>query len=393
MGLSADRQAAIWALSVTQTLGYACLYYIFAALVVQWQADFGWGKPALALGPTCAIALAGLMSPVSGRLVDRGWSRALLSGGAILGAGALAVLATATTQTQYMIAWVLIGVAQGAVLYEVCFAFLIRRLGPDARAAIIRVTLVAGFASTLAFPVAAFVSEAFGWRIVVWLAAGVVLCLQTPLNFWAVSTLRRGEVHPSEQENTAASVALRRALRSLRFWLLGAVMALLSLNHWMMIAFAIPVFTDLGATMALAITAASLVGPAQVVGRMVLMRFDASIGNWRVLTLCLFGMALGVIALWLAGAAAGMVLVYAVAQGSAMGVMTILRPVLISDVMGQAGYGAIAGSIQVMPLMAGAAAPLLGGVMFGIGGAGALIWLSAVLIALGFAGTLVLRRL
>ena len=123
------------------------------------------------------------------------------------------------------------------------------------------------------------------------------------------------------------------------------------------------------------------------------MRFDAKFDNWQVLRLCLGGMAVGVGALWLAGAAAQLVLVFALAQGAAIGVMTILRPVLIAQVMGQAGYGAIAGSIQVMPLMAGAAAPLVGGVLFGVGGAAALIWASAALITLGFAGTAVLRRL
>ena len=158
-----DRRGAIWTLAVTQTLGYPCLYYIFAALVVQWQDDLGWSKRALALGPTCAIVVAGCMAPFVGRLIDHGWSRALLSGGSVVGAGALALLATTTTQVQYIAAWVLIGVAQGTVLYEVCFAFLIRRLGPDARAAIIRVTLVAGFASTLAFPVAAGGSLAWVW--------------------------------------------------------------------------------------------------------------------------------------------------------------------------------------------------------------------------------------
>ena len=387
------KRAAIWALAVTQTLGYACLYYIFAALVVQWSADLGWSKTTLALGPSLAITLASCAAPFAGRLIDRGWSRALLVGGSVVGGIALCGLAVVNTPAQYYGAWAVLGLAQASALYEVCFAFLIRRLGGAARAAIIRVTLVAGFASTLAFPVAALVSDAYGWRAVVWLAAGVVLSVQAPLNFWAVSVIRRGEVHDTADETASAKAALRRALRSGRFWLLGSVLALLSLNHWMLTAFVIPMFADLGASTGMAVLAASLVGPAQVAGRFVLMRFDATFDNWQVLRLCLGGMAVGVGALWLAGAAAQLVLVFALAQGAAIGVMTILRPVLIAQVMGQAGYGAIAGSIQVMPLMAGAAAPLVGGVLFGVGGAAALIWASAALITLGFAGTAVLRRL
>lgn len=388
-----QRRAAIWALAVTQTLGYACLYYIFAALVVQWHDDFGWSKAQLAVGPTVAIVIAAATAPFVGRWVDRGLTRQMMTAGALMGTAGLMTLASARDYPGYLFAWVFIGAAQAHLLYEVCFAFLIRRLGPDARAAIIRVTLVAGFASTIAFPVAAFVSAAYGWRTVVVLAAGVVLAVQLPLNHWAVGVLRKGELHHSKQDVDDGKAALHAALRSRRFWLLGGVLALLSLNHWMMIAFVIPVFTGLGASTAMAVLAASLIGPAQVVGRLVLMGLDARAGNWAVLTLCLGGMALGVGALVLAGAAPQMIFVYATAQGAAIGVMTILRPVLIGDVMGQVGYGAIAGSIQVMPLMAGAAAPVLGGVLFGLGGAGALIWVSACLITLGFAGTIALRRL
>lgn len=387
------RRVAIWALAVTQTLAYACLYYIFAALVVQWGEGFGWSKPALALGPTLAIAIAGVLAPFAGRLIDTGWSQALLTGGSALGAVALVILALAESYVQYITAWLLIGAAQAAVLYEACFAFLIRRLGPEARAAIIRVTLVAGFASTLAFPVAAFVAEAQGWRAAVWLAAVVVLTVQMPLNWWAVGTLRRGEVHATAEEEAEDRAALRRALRSARFWVLGGVLAVLSLNHWMLIAFILPVFTDLGAPMPFAVVAASLIGPSQVVGRLILLRFDRHSGNWAVLTLCLTGMTLGVLTLALAGAVPNLIFGYAVLQGAAIGVMTILRPVLIADVMGQAGYGAIAGSLQVLPLMAGAASPLVGGLLFDAGGAGALIWTSAALIACGFIGTRLLRRL
>lgn len=389
----AERRWAIWALAVTQTLGYACLYYIFAALVVQWSADFGWSKTTLALGPSCAILLAGVLAPIMGRLIDRGWSRALLTGGSLLGGVALGILATATTQTQYMIAWVLIGAAQGAALYEVCFAFLIRRLGADARAAIIRVTLVAGFASTLAFPTAAVVSQAFGWRAVVWLAVGVVLLVQMPLNWWASGVLRRGELHPTAEEDATARAALRAAFGSARFWILGGVLGVLALNHWMMIAFVIPVFTDLGVALASAVLAASLIGPAQVIGRLALMRFDARLSNWQSFAWCFGGMLAGVCALWLANVVPFAVFAYAIAQGGAMGVMTILRPVLIAEVMGQAGYGAIAGSVQVMPLLAAAIAPLMGGVLFGWGGAVPFIWCSFALIALGAIGATALRRL
>jgi len=380
------KQAAIWALAVTQTLGYACLFYIFAALVVQWSADLGWSKAALALGPTLAIAISGIAAPFMGGMIDRGWSRALLTSGSIVGGLALCGLAMVTTQAQYYAAWCVLGLAQAAALYEVCFAFLIRRMGDGARGAIIRVTLVAGFASTLTFPTAALISDAYGWRAAIWLAAAVVLCVQAPLNYWAASVIRLGEAPSTPQENAGAN--------SLRFWVLGLVLSVLALNHWMLLAFIIPLFTDLGASTVAAIFAASVVGPAQVVGRLLLMRFDDALwDNWQAFFVCTGVLAIGVIALWWAGGAPRLVLVFAITQGAAMGVMTILRPVLIAQVLGQAGYGAIAGSIQALPLMAGAAAPLLGGALFGWHGASALISTSAILIIVAAIGAVVLRRI
>ena len=163
MGMNRVSARAVWILAVTQTLGYACFYYIFATLVVQWTADLGWSKPQLAMGPTLAIVISGSMAPFMGRLIDRGYGRLLLTGGSLVGAGALLFLAQAETRTQYLAAWAFLGVAQASALYEVCFALIIRRLGDDARRAIIRVTLVAGFASTIAFPAGAVLSEAYGW--------------------------------------------------------------------------------------------------------------------------------------------------------------------------------------------------------------------------------------
>ena len=72
------RGRAVWMLAAGQTLGYACLYYIFAALILSWQADLGWDKAALALGPTIAIVLSAGLAPVFGRLVDRGYGPEML---------------------------------------------------------------------------------------------------------------------------------------------------------------------------------------------------------------------------------------------------------------------------------------------------------------------------
>ena len=90
------------------------------------------------------------------------------------------------------------------------------------------------------------------------------------------------------------------------------------------------------------------------------------------------------------GAGAAMVLAYVTLQGAAMGVMTILRPVLIADVMGPDNYGAVAGAIQMPALVAGAVAPMLGALL--IEGPG--LWaLMAASLGFSLAAAALLRAL
>jgi hypothetical protein len=112
----------------------------------------GWGKATLAAGPTLAFLIMAMLTPFSGRLVDRGLGGEMLIWGPVLAAARVAGLGLAISPSGWMAAWALIGLAQTGCLYETCFAFLTRRLGTAARAAITRVTLVVGFAGTLTFP-------------------------------------------------------------------------------------------------------------------------------------------------------------------------------------------------------------------------------------------------
>ncbi|WP_377505643.1 MFS transporter [Octadecabacter sp. R77987] len=357
------RSGAVWGLALGQTLGYACLYYVFGALIIAWQADLGWSKSALALGPTVAILIAAVLAPVMGRLVDRGVGAWLLTGGAAFGALALFTLGRIETQAQYLAAWAMIGVAQAACLYEVSFAFLVRRLGPSARAAIVRITLIAGFAGTLAFPAGALLSDAFGWRGAVTVAALVMLFILMPVQGWAVFRLRRDAPVPTVESAAADMAATATALRRPAFWALGAALAAIALDHWLLVQFMVPILVEQGHSHGFAVGIAALIGPAQVAGRLLLLTIEKSLSTGRAMLIALAGLFLATGLLIFAGVAPWLAVVFGIMHGGAIGSMTILRPVVIQAVLGQAGYGAIAGFIQIGPLLAGAAAPILGAVL------------------------------
>ncbi len=378
------RSPAIWALACGQTLGYACLYYVFAALVLDWTASLGWEKPVLAAGPTLAILIAAALAPAMGKVVDRGRGPEVLAGGAALGALALVWLSRVETPAGWLAGWAAIGVAQAACLYEVCFAFLIRRLGAAARAAIVRVTLVAGFASTLAFPGFAALAEAFGGRGAVLAGAAAMLLGAVPLNIWGARVIRRAAPPPAGP--AARGAGLRGAFRVGRFWGLAAVFGLISLNHWMIMAFLVPLLVAQGTAPPVAVLAAATVGPAQVAGRLALLAVETRIGTALAARLTLAGMVVAAAVLMAAGLAPVLVFAYTLTQGAAMGIVTILRPAMIAEVMGPEDYGTVAGAIQVPGLVAAALAPMLGALVLDGPGAGALTALSLALALAALAG-------
>ena len=384
--------AAVWLLAVGQTLGYAALLYLFGAILLAVEADTGWPRATLALGPTVSLLVAAACAPVMGRLVDAGQAARLLPGGAALGALAVAALAFATTPTMWVVTWGVIGLAYAASLYDVCFAFLTRRLGPGARAAITRVTLVAGFASTLAFPAGAGLAEAFGWRVAALVFAGVQIGVTVPINLYATARLRRLERAGATGPRTAETGALRAAMRRPAFWALAAVLGLASLNHGMLVTYALPLMADRGATDAMAVLAASCVGPAQVAGRVILMLSEGRVGLNRAACAMMAGFVAGAALLLLAGVAWWLIFAYAVAQGMAIGMMSILKPVIIAEVLGRRGFGTIAGTVAVATALGTAAAPVTGALVQKIGGMTGMIWLALAMACAAAALTALVFR-
>lgn len=357
----AGREAdlAVWCLALGQFIAYAALLYSFPALLVAAEAGTGWSKSALALGPTVALAVAAVVSPLCGRLVDRGWGGEMLVGAPIIGAAGLVAASFAGGQAGWVAGWALAGVAQGAGFYDGCFAFLIRRLGPDARAAIIRITLVAGFAGTFTYPVGAWAAEVYGWRVALTIFAALLAICGAGVNAWGVILLRRGARAGGRAYADPPDV-LKRAMRQRVFWLIGLIFALVYIAHGIIITFAIPLFQGQGASHAAAVWAAALVGAAQVAGRVLFMgwgRHFSLVGLVRSVLLTMVGAAL---VLWLAGAAPGLIFVVAAMQGAAIGIVSILRPILIADALGSEGFGVISGALAIGVLAGAAVAPWVG---------------------------------
>ncbi len=392
-------QGPIWLLAIGQTAGYGTLYYFFAALLPSLETGFGWSKTLLSLGPTLSIVISALSAPLAGRLIDRGYGGGLLIWGAALGACALAALSLVEGLGTYLVVWAVLGLAHSASLYEVCFSFLTVVQTPSARPAITRVTLVAGFASSLAFPAGALMAGEWGWRGAVLGFAVVQACVTVPVNWLAVRTLQAREAAhvPNEPPHDHGAVSnaksvLAQALRRVEFWLVAAIFGAMALNHAMIVTYFLPIFDDRGASPAMAVLAASCIGPAQVAGRLVLMLNESRIGTGRAVRISVIWLAMGAPILVAAAAAPGLIFLFALLQGSAMGMSSILRPVLTAEVLGRQAFGAISGVLAMAPTLATACAPFLGAVLIAASGIDGLLAMAFLLALLALGAALILRR-
>jgi MFS family permease len=384
--------AAVWLLALGQTLIYAGCYYSFPALLPDLEAATGWTKAELALGPTLAFLLMAVLTPFTGRLVDRGLGGEMLVWLPGLAALGVAGLGLVGSPAGWLALWAVIGVAQAGSLYETCFAFLTRRLGTGARAAITRVTLVAGFAGTLAFPLGHWLGSALGGQGALIAFAGLMV-LVMPLNALAVRQLRRRErvglvIPPSPPG------VLQAALRKPAFWIIAGSFLAVYLNHGILITYALVLFADRGAEAGLAALAAAAIGPAQVAGRLLLLAAGARVTTAQATLAALASIVLAGGLLWLAGAAPLLIFAFSVAQGAGIGLTSILRPVLIAEILGRPGFGAISGAAAVAPILASAGAPSVGALLLALGGPGLVyaVCLALAVVGLALMALLLARR-
>ena len=175
-GISA-RGVVIGALGTTQTLAWASSYYLPAILADDMANAAGVPRAWVFAAFSGALLLTAALGPWVGRLIDRRGGRGVLAVSNIVFAIGLAVLGASSGIAIQCIAWAVLGLGMALGLYDAAFATLAEIYGRDARGPITGITLIAGFASTVGWPLSAFLDAQFGWRdtCFVWAAMHVVI--------------------------------------------------------------------------------------------------------------------------------------------------------------------------------------------------------------------------
>jgi MFS family permease len=349
-----SRQVVI-ALGSAQTLAWASSYYLPAILAAPMARDLGIPASWVFAGFSAAMLLSAVLGPAAGRAIDLRGGRDVLTASNIVFALGLLLLAMAQGTAMMALGWLVIGVGMSMGLYDAAFATLAGLYGRAARSPITGITLIAGFASTVGWPLSAVMEEAFGWRgaCLGWAALHLVLGL--PLNRLLVPP-----APPPEKQQAAAEAeatpAPRFAMPILAFvfaatWTVAGAMA----------AHLPAMLQAAGATTALAIAAAALIGPSQVAARLLEYALVRRIQPITTARLAALGHPLGAAVLLAVGGVAAPV--FAVLHGMGNGVMTIVKGTLPLAVFGPAGYGARQGLLTAPSRFLQALAPFAFGLL------------------------------
>ena len=151
-------------LGVAQTLAWASSYYLPAMLASSMARDLGVGSPLIFAAFSAALVVSALLGPLAGRAIDRYGGRRVLMLNSLVFAIGLASLAMAQGPVGLFASWCILGIAMAGGLYEAAFATLVHLYGQRSRGPITGITLMAGLASTIGWPLSAWLELHWGWR-------------------------------------------------------------------------------------------------------------------------------------------------------------------------------------------------------------------------------------
>lgn len=353
-------------LAPTQIISWGSLYYAFSILSPGIRDELGWSTGLVFGAYSWSLLVAGLVATPVGILLDRHGGQRIMGAGSVLCGVGLFALSASRSPLAYLCAWTVLGLAMGMTLYEAAFATLNRRFAGAGRQAISNLTLFAGFASTIFWPLTQALNAALGWRATCFWFGVLHLLVCLPLHLMLGG--ERARPAPVPQAGPR-SHTLGEALRHPAFWKLTAAFAANTLVFSVLSVHLIPLLQDLGHSARIAVLMAMLIGPMQVAGRVLERTAGRALAPQLVGKFCFAALPAALASILLFGAQAWAVACFCILYGLSNGVLTIVRGTLPQALFGSDNYGAISGAMAGPSLVAKAAGPVIGALLLGRHGA------------------------
>ena len=346
--------AIVIALGVAQIFGWGSSYYLLGTLTKPIAAETAWSGTWILAGLSLSLLIAGTISPRMGQAVAERGGRHLLAASTLLLAVGLVILANSHARIVYLVGWIVMGLGMGLGLYDAAFATLGRHFGDGSRGPITALTLIAGFSSTVTWPLSLFFLGQVGWRgtCIAYAVIEVALCLPLYLLF-APSTARTARTEP-----VGAALSNRSPPRDRTYYILSVILTLIAAVNAVVSVNLILILTSFGLAYATAVGLATLLGPSQVLARLGEMFLGRQYHPTVTLTLATGSIATGNI-LFVIGAAA--MLPAVVLYGGGAGLAWVARGTVPMAIFGPGTYAVQLGRLARPALIAQALAPAIGG--------------------------------
>ncbi len=372
------------ALGLTQIIGYGSLYYSFSILAPEMAGDLDLTLAQVFAIFSVSLFAGGLSAPYIGRQMDRIGAATVMALGSALSALTLILCAWSPSVATFACAIVLLEMASGMVQYQAAFAALVEADPRSASRSITYLTLVAGFASTIFWPISTALMGHLSWREIYLLYAALNLVVCMPLHIWIVRKGKAAAANGSGFVREHLTGTIPRERRRGAVFVVSAAFALLGFTLGAMLAHMVPMLSALGLGSA-AVFIGALFGPAQVLSRLVNMIFGTRLAPPGLALLSALLMVIGVVVLalsgdWLPGAVA-----FSICLGLGSGINSIAQGSLPLYLFGSDGYGALTGKMAAARLVSGAAAPFAFAVVMERYGTGVSLMMSAALGSIGIA--------
>lgn len=365
-----DRRVVVGSLGLVQILAWGTSFYFPAVFAGPIVSDTGWSLGYVVGGTSVGLLVAGLISPQVGRIIDRHGGRPVLLASSLFYAAGLIGIGLAPALPVYLLAWVVLGLGMGTGLYDAVFAALGRMYGSAARGPITNLTLFGGFASTVCWPLSAFMIEQAGWRSACFIYAGLHLLVSLPLQMAVVRRPAAAKSDGAQDQSPAPAPPPPIANETAIFALLALVLSLAAGIGSIVVVHLLIFLQARGLDFAVAVSLGTLFGPAQVGARLVERVFGSRYHPIWTMVGSVSLMAVGLMLLF--GGFPVLVLVILL-YGAGYGVSWIGRGTLPLALFGPMRFPRLMGKLAFPSLIVQALAPSAGALLIETAGVQATI--------------------
>jgi predicted MFS family arabinose efflux permease len=337
-------------LAITQLVSWGVLFYGFAVTAPGITSDTGWSHGVVSGAFALGLLVAGLAAPPIARSLARFDPRRVLTAGSLVGMLGMLVFAAAPSPPVLYVAWIVIGGAMGATLYEPAMAVLVA-LDPARRHRTLAVVTVAGgLASTVFAPFAGWLVGTLGWRRAL---AGLGIGGGVLTGVLHAVVLPPAHAHRTDTRVThLPAPPVDESMRLLRRAVVFEQAAVIATTTYL-----VAMLVDRGVDLGVASALLGVMGLGKVVGRLLLLGPIGRCSSTALAAVCaavqLTGLALPICVTDTRALLAAMLVV-----GSASGATTVLRPLVVVDLVGADPFAATNARLQRASTVARASAPL-----------------------------------